>query len=451
MARVETIVIEPGNHESPDGTVKATPQRIRHWINQFHQMRRAGLQIPVPWGHHSKALPEGSDEAIFAASRYNAGYIDKLALTQQGGLAAGFELPALHYDQNSGCVVDPKEKTAIREVSLGIAKKFKDGKGRVWNDVIVHCALVPLPVMGAQQGFTGLATKTHAEGLTCFSLAKRKWTLAARAQMADEYDDEDDSELEEAQPSADAGADGAPAPEMPPEQPGDQPPAEPAADAGAQANAVQALEQLKPLLEQHGIKLGEGTTPENLIEHLTVAMTALTGVLKPEGESPEGEMPPETGPVNEEQPDAMMMSLPANVRQTPAVQKLSLSIQRQNEELAQMRAEKAERRARGVQRRIERLKAGGIPKAVADKLDEHFGSNAEVICMSLTQRPSSEDSIAYLAKLSLLADLEPALITGKTLKRKLTGDGVTVLKTPMEAPKNDALTDKMVAKATGKA
>lgn len=158
MARFDKSVIAPGDYETPDGPASVPPERIDHWISQHKAMREVGLEIPVSWGHLSVALPSDPtaltpDEQAYRKSRYNAGWMDALRVDPATGeLWASGDTPALSVDEKTGALIDPELKTAIREVSLGVGD-FRDGKGRLWKDAIIHLALTPHPVWGGQGGF----------------------------------------------------------------------------------------------------------------------------------------------------------------------------------------------------------------------------------------------------------------------------------------------------------
>jgi len=163
MARVTKTILPPGVHHAPQGVLRATPERIRSWADKFRRMKAAGIRVPVCWGHQPGAIPgEGEDKARrqFALSRFNAGYLEDLQVGAGGGLDGVLDIPGAETDEEGNLLTwaqmpdGRKVRCAIKEVSAAI-RDWKDGKGREWPDVIMHVALVPLPVVAGQEGFGG--------------------------------------------------------------------------------------------------------------------------------------------------------------------------------------------------------------------------------------------------------------------------------------------------------
>lgn len=142
MARFKKEIAKSGVYESPDGNVIITPERMQHWQNQFIRMRAAGLKIPAPYGHQSKANP---DEAEFLESKYNTGFIEELQLDEKGVLHAILEVPRKEDAERIG--------TTLQECSPQIRNFYKDGKGRIWQDCLTHVAVVTQPVIPDQTNF----------------------------------------------------------------------------------------------------------------------------------------------------------------------------------------------------------------------------------------------------------------------------------------------------------
>lgn len=308
MARFAKTVLEVGTHQSPEGPVVVTPERIRRWADQHSQMRALGIKTPVPWGHQRSAFPQYAGEQQYLAAKLNAGYFDRLEASADGRqLRAVIDAPGV--DVENGNLVTlaelpggPKVKAAISEVSAAITKKFKDGKGRVWDDVITHVAITPLPVWAGQEGFQSLSLESETVTL---SLGATGWTLATGGNMGP--DEDDDLEV-------DAGA---PPPVEPPL------PMEPPPPAGG---GDQSFFQAKSLLGEHGIVLPDSTTPENGWQHLAVALTALKGKLTPKGDdgNPDiAEPGDENAPVIAENSPAMLSLQRDNPAAANALKKMS--------------------------------------------------------------------------------------------------------------------------------
>lgn len=170
MARFKTICVPLGTHSSPDGDVCATPARVRQWAEKFTRMKRAGIRIPIAWGHQPNAIPI-EDEAAFqlSISKFNAGYVDALyADPDTGGLALEGDAPGVEVDKAGNLVhwvrlPDGRQvKGAIGEVSAAV-NDWRDGKGRLWPDAVMHVALTPLPVCGGQKGLQRLAAPRQTQ------------------------------------------------------------------------------------------------------------------------------------------------------------------------------------------------------------------------------------------------------------------------------------------------
>lgn len=174
MAKFKKKVLEPGTYQSPDGEIVITPERINHWVNSFHKMKEAGLKIPTPWGHQSKANPD-YEEREFNESKYNAGFLENFEKDDKGALIAIVDVPREEDADRVG--------TVVQEVSPQVETAWKDGKGRVWEDVITHLAFVTHPVVPGQDNFESITPL----GATRLSLKhKLSNSITGEAKMAKE-------------------------------------------------------------------------------------------------------------------------------------------------------------------------------------------------------------------------------------------------------------------------
>jgi hypothetical protein len=162
MARVYKLLLRPSLYSAPQGVLKATPARLKHWIRTFRRMKAKGIRVPIGHGHQPQALP--GDASARARNQYylgalNAGYLDALDLDKRGGLRAVLDCPGYDLDDKGNLVAwtrlgDGREvRTAIAEVSAAI-RDWTDGTGETWPDAIVHIALTPLPVAHGTGPFT---------------------------------------------------------------------------------------------------------------------------------------------------------------------------------------------------------------------------------------------------------------------------------------------------------
>lgn len=318
MAKVKTI-IGYGTHHSPQGPVTITPERAKHWQDSHGRMKAQGIEIPVPWAHNREAIPDSKESAFFK-SKYNAGYLDSVtslangvefvldipgvSRVEGGKLLATAELP--------GGVMVP---TAIKEISPSIAAVFRDGKNNLWPDSITHVALTPLPVAGGQPGFTEMSTEA-ATGVTTATVGVHWMALDDMPGLGDESPkmtepdgDEEDDEMDDDP--------------LVPETPKSDLP-----------------ENLLNELARAGMKLPDDTAMDTLADRLLVAVTALNH--KPGG-NPSATP---TGPVEEQQPETMMMSLPEEAR--PFMMKII-------EERNALKLEKRQKRFRKLTRKFNDL------------------------------------------------------------------------------------------------
>jgi hypothetical protein len=133
-----------------------TRDRFGRIIKTFDAMKSAGHLIPTPWTHgdYSKAKPiEGTPhrENPREDGNNNAGYVERLFIQDDakkpGGCAlyAEMDIPLAEDESKIG--------TTCREVSPVILEKYVDGKGVEWKDAMVQLALVTNPIVPGQENF----------------------------------------------------------------------------------------------------------------------------------------------------------------------------------------------------------------------------------------------------------------------------------------------------------
>lgn len=182
-----------GRHIAPQGEVVVTPQRVKRWINKFEQLSKEGVRFPEPWGHILDAIPADDHETRkFAKARWNAGYIHKLEQDpNDGGLVMlGTVPPGWEVEDGTGDLINQRDGTRIGEVSVGIGN-WKDGKGRVHDDIVIHAALVPLPVWANQDSFQALSTSSPDASVT-FTSTLSTTTSGGRKMAKPQNDEQDD-------------------------------------------------------------------------------------------------------------------------------------------------------------------------------------------------------------------------------------------------------------------
>lgn len=263
MAIVRKTLLQTGTYQAPQGTLRATPKRVRAWAEKFRAMREKGIKVPVCWGHHLDALPAGEQDRKarpYYLSRYNAGYLDAVEYDPvTGRLDASLDVPGAELDAQGNLLTEAtlpnghRVKCAIGEVSAAI-RDWTDGTGKRWDDSLVHVALVTHPVVAGQGGFhlSGAATDGNEFHLSLSGLVS---TLATDSEdnMADELDTAEGA-------GADEGTGG--------------------------KTDKDFFEDAVAFLKARGINLPEHTTADNFFEHLAIAGHALDNQAPVTDESP---------------------------------------------------------------------------------------------------------------------------------------------------------------------
>jgi len=315
MARVRKALVRPGNYLTPSGPVEVTVERMRHWLRQFRALKTAGFKPAMPWDHRPEALPESDQEAKFRRSRYNAGHVEDLEIAD-GQLWATLDGPGLEIDADGRLtsvadVNGQPVRTAIADVSLA-AQDWRDGRGRLWPDAIVHVALTPTPVCAGQEPFQAVAMGMgHVpKGQVFLSLSQIEESMA---------DDKKDKKADD----------------------------DAAAGAYTMKDALAALAKV-------GMTLPEDTTEANLVERIIVASTAMAGQNGGEKTPPEND-------------SAVTVETP------PAVMSLSIELISDPTTKALM-AREIDRRKADRMARINDLKSRGLSKPTADRLAAQAGA-----------------------------------------------------------------------------
>lgn len=127
--------IRTGRYLHPAGQfeLNVDEQRLDGWVANFHRMKAAGVDVPVPVDHSISA-------------RDNLGYVIDIKRD-------GDNLKLLH--QLIG--EDAIKLAARNKVSLGIDPQFVDGQGNAFGDCVIHSSLTPIPVVSGQGGFIPMA------------------------------------------------------------------------------------------------------------------------------------------------------------------------------------------------------------------------------------------------------------------------------------------------------
>lgn len=123
-------------------------------VSTFNQMKTAGLRVPAPWKHDfnitSFPIEEGQNGLLEDSSK-NAGFWDSLMtrVTDEGKVALVGVIEASPENAD-------KIGTDVKDTSIYMRKKFVDGTGKEWENVLMHIALVTHPIEPGQKNFERL-------------------------------------------------------------------------------------------------------------------------------------------------------------------------------------------------------------------------------------------------------------------------------------------------------
>jgi hypothetical protein len=148
--------IRAGRYVHPAGQFELSVDeaRLDEWARNFHRMREAGIDVPVPVDHST-------------AARDNLGYV-------VDAKRDGDSLMLLHQLIGEEAI----ELAARNKISLAIDPEYRDGTGNLFGDCIVHSSLTPIPVVPGQGQLMPMS-QGRAEGGMVFCLAGPKEAAAA--------------------------------------------------------------------------------------------------------------------------------------------------------------------------------------------------------------------------------------------------------------------------------
>lgn len=240
------VVRSPGGGRSEE---EVTPDRLRRYAATFAEMRGNGLRIPAPW-RHDKSAPLSQE---VKDSRDYGGYWEETWIDNDGSLYGKLDAPLAADAEKIGATVT--------EVSPYILPEWTDGKGRKYDDAMLHIALVQHPVEPGQTNF--VPDKADNQPAMALSLSQ---LIEGAVEFADEV----------------ANSDGAGAPPS-----GQEPAGEPSPDKASNPTIQDVLAALSAV----GLSLPEDTTPLNLAERIVVAAKALEGKKEQDREEEAGGQP----------------------------------------------------------------------------------------------------------------------------------------------------------------
>lgn len=284
-------ILKVGTYHSPDGEVRVTPNRIKHWVDNFKAMRKGNLVIPSGWDHSNdpdKLTPVAMSVASskkFRSAKDVAGMLTELKATPDGqALEVTLDIPNKEDYE--------KAKNNVVQISPVIYDRWTDGQKRQWEDSITHVDLVTHPVDASQSPFVpaeqAIACSLRFGKSKGKAIALSLYQLKGKKRMALE-DIEDEKKDDEPEAKAeDEKAEGIEVPAVETE------------DSTSIADVLADLASLK-------IMLPTDTTPENFFDRFRAALATA----KAHKETAETEDKQESAGMQVKEPQYAAMSLEA--------------------------------------------------------------------------------------------------------------------------------------------
>ena len=251
-------LLAPGRYVTPEGDVVVTPERLARWCEKFKAMKRAGLQVPVPWEHQDTARPMSHADHLADSAKHNAGFVQDVWRAADGTTWVTLEIPDMGDAQ--------RVEKSVRYVSPEL-DDFTDADGKEWRDVITHVALTPRPVWHKQKPFgtPPPARLSRQRQRLRFSLANLKGD--AMVKEDEDYEAGDDTGHDE--------PDGDEAERMSSDGSDTDGTTDPLESADGPQSPEEYLAENLSLLAEHGINLPEHTSIESFPRDLAIALYAL--------------------------------------------------------------------------------------------------------------------------------------------------------------------------------
>jgi hypothetical protein len=150
MVGFKKAVLRVGKYFSPDGEVPVTPDRLRHWQNEFRRMKAARQVIPVDWDHAEQSNRAGltplslGDFRKRRSARNTVGHLVDFDVTDEGAVLT-LDVP----DEEAAGKADKN----LVFVSPVISPIWRDGAANEYADCITHVDFVNHPVDHSQGPF----------------------------------------------------------------------------------------------------------------------------------------------------------------------------------------------------------------------------------------------------------------------------------------------------------
>lgn len=197
-ARFEKIILTPGKYlVAYNGSTRVedefTAERIAKMTETGQSMINNGLRIPIPFVHFdqnghtptpitisdagTEVDPLTGNPAIWDSS-INGGFAESFYQNDEGALVAVLQSFGDENDLNTPA---GKIGTTCQETSIGLAKKFVDGKGNVYEDAPIHIAACIKAIEPNQTNFVLLEdddVKKVSGDLSIVSMSSQLLTMA---------------------------------------------------------------------------------------------------------------------------------------------------------------------------------------------------------------------------------------------------------------------------------
>lgn len=207
-----------GDGETRTHQGRIDKKRVKRWVQEFRKMKDKGLIVPVPWGHRVDAIPRNAKVYLSSLNKSNEGefvknnatYIDELMVDDKGLWMVAANPPG--YKVKDGKLVNESTSTQVAEFSVGIGN-LTDRDGDAYDDVILHAAIVPYPVINNQPPIIALSASSPSRDAKFTQLLSRTHSMAKNMPDKDSEDVVDEVSEVDDEPvmpeSGDAEADAA--------------------------------------------------------------------------------------------------------------------------------------------------------------------------------------------------------------------------------------------------
>lgn len=197
-ARFEKILLTPGKYYvAYNGSTRVeeefTAERLAKMTETGNKMIENGLRIPIPFKHFDKdnhtptpvTISEAGQELdpitgdpIQWDASINGGFAESYYQNEDGALVGVIESFG---DENDLETPAGKMGTTCQETSIGLAKKYMDGKGNIYEDAPIHIAACIKAVEPGQSNFVLLEeddVSKVAGDLSIVSMSSQMLTMA---------------------------------------------------------------------------------------------------------------------------------------------------------------------------------------------------------------------------------------------------------------------------------